>query len=108
MKSSKIRLWLPVFIFLMAYGSLLFVADFFLAEPTTKGAVPLLRLLAILAVLACLTALFSLSTCYYFAWKKKPITEWIMVNYAINCEAKYKVYLAPQFVGGLYLKGLEE
>jgi hypothetical protein len=99
MKSSKIRLWLPVFIFLMAYGSLLFVADFFLAEPTIKNAVPLLRLLSVLAAVACLTALFSLSMCYYFAWKKKPITEWIMVNYVINREAKHKEYLAPSLLG---------
>ncbi len=79
MKYSKIRLWSPVFIFLTA-ACCLFVADFFLTGPVAKNGVPLLRLLAILAAVACLTALFSLSTCYYFAWKKKPVTEWIMVN----------------------------
>jgi hypothetical protein len=108
MKYSKIRLWSPVFIFFLTAACCLFVADFFLTEPTTKGAMPLLRLLAILAAVACLTALFNLSTCYYFAWKKKPITEWIIVNTVINREAKHKEYLAPQFVGKLYLKGLEE
>jgi small-conductance mechanosensitive channel len=79
MKRRKTRLWLFVGVFLLAAGCLL-IADFLLPGPVTKSGMSLLRLMAVVAMVPGLTALFSLATLMRFARKKKPVTEWMMVN----------------------------
>ena len=73
------KLWLLVGGFFLAAGGLL-IADYLLAGPATQSGMSLLRFMAILAMVPGLTALFSLATLMRFARKKKPVTEWMMVN----------------------------
>jgi small-conductance mechanosensitive channel len=79
MKHRQKKLWLFAGVFLLASGCLL-IADYILTGPATKSGMPLLRLMAILAIVPGLTALISLATLARFARKKKPVTEWMMVN----------------------------
>jgi small-conductance mechanosensitive channel len=77
---SKIRLWLPALIFLSLAGGL-FWADLLIAGPVARNGMPLLRLMALVAMVPGLVALASLASYYYLEKKKKPITEWMMVNH---------------------------
>ncbi len=76
---SKLKLWLPALVFLSLAG-VLFWADFLVAGPVAKNGMPLFRLMALVAMVPGLTALASLATYYYLARRKKPVTEWMMVN----------------------------
>ena len=79
MEYNKVKLWLPVLIFLSA-ACCLFFADFLLALPAYNNGLSPLRLLGIIAVVLGLTSLFSLATHIYFNRKKKSTVEWAMIN----------------------------
>jgi len=80
MERYKIKLWLLVGACLLI-AVLSFAADFLLPQrQMLKGGLSLLELVAVIATILSLSALFSLANYRYFAQKKRPACEGMMVG----------------------------